>query len=849
MRLLPVLLAILLCAVRPNPAAAQNHGQYIRNLGADSPVIVFVHGILGDSISSWTNNQSYWPRLLLEDKAFDGVSVYAHDYESSLRKPGLNITELAKHMRSRLNGDDVSKHKEIIFLAHSLGGIIVRDYLLGNRDIASKTRFTYFFSTPSTGATIAEWAQAISGNIAISELDPARSEGYLAQLHSNWLEGGLGWMPAHCAYERDTVLGAEVVSRISAVLGCNQQLDPIPLNHIDIVKPEGRQADSYVAFLNAFRAHPAKKTELPTNCRPDGPQITMGSSSITVPALSCAAAEKSYRIKYVWLDSVSASLLVAGKIKGELSKVLGETPYVLPNRVNKEMTNIIEKFGRAINRSPQGNASTRLSIPSKEINGTSTDVYGEEPAHKVLGKSFPRFLIYDDSGEVTPIPDITALLHIQNNADYPSNYDMCYTEPDDSTNPIDFVNLWRYLTKEDVLNYRQNTAHLRDLYLRRKVRPHLGRYYGLTATASLPPPASLPTGIRAVQYFTRNNWPLDFAIVMQQGLGCTEDARITFKSPQLFLLVGVLENLDRANPLRVLSFESEFVDNYNLRSRSSDSHFVSERIQFPPGAITSGETIVIPLEIELRDKSFPRGADLSKRTDSEVAGRPQVFTKKYGTEIWHRKKSSAFREPKAPAEVRYTYGPRVRLTAFETDELKLPLRQFDPSQLFAHFGFNIGSCPTVYVRSSTNGELVPYGKVLTGASKPSLIKTDTIFHDGPAENIELVEEEPEIATIASLQVFATDKAGNEQLILTMMDRAIAPGMPLRVSAPEMRQASHIRVEVTGFYQPLPGLLHSHQAVRGTHNWDVMRSAINSGASPRLRNSSKVPTELLYHPLH
>jgi pimeloyl-ACP methyl ester carboxylesterase len=120
---------------------------------------VFVHGIGGDGITSWTNKNSYWPELLTHDPSFGGSDIFVYSYPTGLWAT-MSIDELADNMKAVLIAKGVTNYQKIIFLSHSMGGIVTRDYLLKNRDIAQRTAFAYFFSTPTTGneeASILRW--------------------------------------------------------------------------------------------------------------------------------------------------------------------------------------------------------------------------------------------------------------------------------------------------------------------------------------------------------------------------------------------------------------------------------------------------------------------------------------------------------------------------------------------------------------------------------------------------------------------------------------------------------------------------------------------------------------------
>jgi triacylglycerol esterase/lipase EstA (alpha/beta hydrolase family) len=145
-------------------SAQEIRSKFVRqNVGADT-VIVFVHGMMGDGVSTWTNpkTNAYWPEMLTKDPAFDGSDVYVYSYGSGFWAT-MSIDELAENMRADLSAHGVSNYKKIIFLSHSMGGLITRAYLLKNKDTAARTLFTYFFSTPTTGSQIASLLRFLAG--------------------------------------------------------------------------------------------------------------------------------------------------------------------------------------------------------------------------------------------------------------------------------------------------------------------------------------------------------------------------------------------------------------------------------------------------------------------------------------------------------------------------------------------------------------------------------------------------------------------------------------------------------------------------------------------------------------
>jgi hypothetical protein len=86
MRILGILISILIAVT--TSCLAQEGSDYIRDAGPDSPVIIFLHGVLGDSKATWSNGKAYWPELLTQDDAFSGTSIFVHEYKTEMFKRG-----------------------------------------------------------------------------------------------------------------------------------------------------------------------------------------------------------------------------------------------------------------------------------------------------------------------------------------------------------------------------------------------------------------------------------------------------------------------------------------------------------------------------------------------------------------------------------------------------------------------------------------------------------------------------------------------------------------------------------------------------------------------------------------
>jgi hypothetical protein len=241
--------------------ALQAHGGGYLNGPRNKRVVVFVNGVWGDAVSSWQNSDGfYWPLMLANDNEFSNVDIYIHSFDSPRITIAQNIDELAKSMTDHLMVDGVlEKHDQVVFVCHSMGGLVTRAFLLKVRPAPNKVPMIYFYSTPTTGANIAAIGSHLSQNPQLRDMLPLKEDGYLADLQDAWLatadDPRVSYpttIASYCAYELLDTFGFRVVERQSATNLCNRETRGIRANHLDIVKPADSSADQYVAFKAAY---------------------------------------------------------------------------------------------------------------------------------------------------------------------------------------------------------------------------------------------------------------------------------------------------------------------------------------------------------------------------------------------------------------------------------------------------------------------------------------------------------------------------------------------------------------------------------------------------------------------
>ena len=225
-------------------------------------VIVFVHGLHGNHETWRAANGAYWPDLVKTDPRFAYSDVEVAEYPSPASNGKMSSVQLADMLWNRLRVDRVWEHREVVFVAHSLGGILVEEMLLRHPAEAGKVRFVVSYGTPHEGSTVARIASVYDKDPLLNDLSDASSNTFLTQLESNWRgNDAVNGIHRFCAYESEDTIADEglvrylrphtrVVSYFSATYGCDVTTPPqeIHADHLHMVKPTDRASSAYDFF-------------------------------------------------------------------------------------------------------------------------------------------------------------------------------------------------------------------------------------------------------------------------------------------------------------------------------------------------------------------------------------------------------------------------------------------------------------------------------------------------------------------------------------------------------------------------------------------------------------------------
>ena len=241
-------------------------------------VIVFVHGLHGSRESWRASNGAYWPDMIRTDPRFSYSDVEVAEYPTPASNGKMSSVQLADILWTHLRQDHVWEHREVVFVAHSLGGILVEEMLLKHPAEAVRVKFIVSYGTPHAGSTIARIASIYDRDPLLNDLSDAGDNAFLTQLENNWRgHNSVNGIHRFCAYESEDTrpesgvgrylkTHARVVGYFSATYGCDVTTPPqeIHADHVNMIRPLDRKSSAYDFFYRAYRDNPILQEQVVT---------------------------------------------------------------------------------------------------------------------------------------------------------------------------------------------------------------------------------------------------------------------------------------------------------------------------------------------------------------------------------------------------------------------------------------------------------------------------------------------------------------------------------------------------------------------------------------------------------
>ena len=248
--------------------------------------VIFVHGLSGDIEKTWTNRRShspcFWPAWLGED--VDGIGLWLVGYPATVTNwfGGYSqfLSTHADSILARLLRESDLSQGNIIFIGHSLGGLLVQQILRNadrdagrdqrTRDFFSRVRGVGFLGTPQRGSRLASVARAIKLIIrpSLATCDLVLDNPFLRDLtiwyrvrsHDNHIENLIlaeGRPTRVFNIPLPKVIGT-VVPPTNTDIGQHSIPIVVDEDHNGISKPPSRESEVYIHVLDLIcRLHSA----------------------------------------------------------------------------------------------------------------------------------------------------------------------------------------------------------------------------------------------------------------------------------------------------------------------------------------------------------------------------------------------------------------------------------------------------------------------------------------------------------------------------------------------------------------------------------------------------------------
>jgi tetratricopeptide (TPR) repeat protein len=151
--------------------------EWIRQ-GTGEACVVFVHGILSSGEGCWRHpNGSYWPELLRSEPAFSSLGICVFTYRTGIFSGSYSLGDVVDALKEFLRLDAVLDCQRIIFVCHSMGGLVVRKFVVecATELVEAKKEIDLFLvASPSLGSSYADWLSPLANALGHAQADALR---------------------------------------------------------------------------------------------------------------------------------------------------------------------------------------------------------------------------------------------------------------------------------------------------------------------------------------------------------------------------------------------------------------------------------------------------------------------------------------------------------------------------------------------------------------------------------------------------------------------------------------------------------------------------------------------------
>ncbi len=143
----------------------RNNNKHPTSREDEKTIIIFVHGLFGHGNCSFYNSDTkdFWYNLIAKDEQFKGIDIATFFYPTGRNAKHNSIADIARHIRELIDSN-VRAYDRIVFIAHSLGGVLVKLALLGDQTLIREKRVDlHLFGVPTKEVKVDEVSKLLLG--------------------------------------------------------------------------------------------------------------------------------------------------------------------------------------------------------------------------------------------------------------------------------------------------------------------------------------------------------------------------------------------------------------------------------------------------------------------------------------------------------------------------------------------------------------------------------------------------------------------------------------------------------------------------------------------------------------
>ncbi len=153
------------------------NGKWLRE-PSNGTAIVFVHGILAKEATCWRHkNGSYWPQLLKDETELHSSGILVFSYPTDMFSGSFCLGDIVNTLQDQLRHNKAAECKKLIFVCHSMGGIVVRKLLVDQQIELFRNRQEiglFLVASPSLGSSYADWLSPLAKTLGHEQANTLR---------------------------------------------------------------------------------------------------------------------------------------------------------------------------------------------------------------------------------------------------------------------------------------------------------------------------------------------------------------------------------------------------------------------------------------------------------------------------------------------------------------------------------------------------------------------------------------------------------------------------------------------------------------------------------------------------